>query len=112
MVEQTLLESAGHLVECATSAEEALEKAHARRYGLFLVDVEMPGMDGFQFIARAHDDPLLSSIPSILVSSRNSPEDHRHGQQVGANAYICKNEFDQGQFLETIRRLLEPALAG
>jgi two-component system, chemotaxis family, sensor kinase CheA len=112
MVEQTLLESAGHLVDCATSAEEALEKAHARRYGLFLVDVEMPGMDGFQFIARAHDDPLLSSIPSILVSSRNSPEDHRHGEQVGANAYICKSEFDQGQFLETIRRLLEPALAG
>src|SRR6185503_3893670 len=50
MLEQSILESAGYDVELAVSAEEALEKAHQRRYSLFLVDVEMPGMDGFGFV--------------------------------------------------------------
>ena len=106
MVEQSLLESAGHRVECAGSAEEAFEKAHQRRYSLFLVDVEMPGMDGYEFISRAREDPLLHEIPSILVTSRGSPSDRRRGQEVGARAYITKSEFDQAQFLETVRQLV------
>jgi two-component system chemotaxis sensor kinase CheA len=105
MLEQSILESAGYQVELATSAEEALEKARARRYSLFLVDIEMPGMNGFEFIARAREDPVLRDIPSILVTSRNSAEDQRRGEQAGAQAYIFKGEFDQGVLLQTIRRL-------
>lgn len=105
MLEQSILESAGHQVELATSAEEALEKARARPYSLFLVDVEMPGMNGFEFIARTREDPVLRDIPAILVTSRNSAEDKRRGEQVGAQAYIVKGEFDQGYLLQTIRRL-------
>jgi two-component system, chemotaxis family, sensor kinase CheA len=107
MVEQGLLESDGHKVELATSAEEALEMARTRPYSLFLVDVEMPGMDGFQFISRTRQDPVLRKIPAILVTSRCSPEDKRRGEEVGASAYIVKSEFDQGYFLQTIRELTE-----
>jgi two-component system chemotaxis sensor kinase CheA len=106
MVEQSILESAGHVVELATSAEEALEKAHARRYGLFLVDVEMPGMNGFDFIARTQEDPLLREIPSILVTSRNSADDKRRGQAAGSRAYIVKSEFNQEYLLQTIEQLM------
>lgn len=106
MVEQGVLESAGHLVECACSAEEAIEKAHQRRYSLFLVDVEMPGIDGFQFVSMTHDDPLLRETPSVLVTSRNSQADRHRGEEVGARAYIVKSEFDQTRFLETIRQLV------
>jgi len=77
MVEQSILESAGYRVDLATSGQEALEKARRQRYGLFLVDVEMPGMDGFEFIAKTRADPLLHEIPSILVTSRNSADDRR-----------------------------------
>jgi len=107
MVEQGLLESDGHKVELATSAEEALEMARTRPYSLFLVDVEMPGMDGFQFISRTRQDPVLRKVPAILVTSRCSPEDKRRGEEVGASAYIVKSEFDQGYFLQTIRKLTE-----
>lgn len=106
MLEQSILESAGYEVDLAVSAEEALEKARARRYSLFVVDVEMPGMDGFGFVAEAAADPALRDIPSILVTSRNSPEDRRRGDQVGARAYIVKGEFDQGLLLRTLRRLV------
>ncbi len=106
MLEQSILESAGHAVELATSAEEALEKAAARRYSLFLVDVEMPGMDGFEFVARTRADPVLRKVPAILVTSRNSTEDRQRGEEAGAYAYIVKSEFDQGYLLQTIRRLV------
>jgi two-component system chemotaxis sensor kinase CheA len=106
MVEQSILESAGHLVEVARSGEEALEKVRSRPYSLFLVDVEMPGMDGFEFISRTRTDPVLRDIPAVLVTSRSSPEDRLRGEQVGACAYIVKSEFDQRQFLQTIERLV------
>src|SRR5689334_2220003 len=84
MLEQSILESAGYDVDTATSGEEALEKAAARAYRLFVVDIEMPGMDGFEFISRTRSDPKLSSVPAILVSSRNSEQDRRRGSEAGA----------------------------
>jgi two-component system chemotaxis sensor kinase CheA len=106
MLEQSILESAGYVVDLATSGEEALAKAREARYALFLVDVEMPGMDGFTFIERARAEPALRGTPSILVTSRSSPEDRQRGQEVGAHAYIVKSEFDQGELLARIRELV------
>jgi two-component system chemotaxis sensor kinase CheA len=106
MLEQSILESAGYEVELATSAEEGLEKAHARRYRLFLVDVEMPGMDGFSFVTTTRADPVLREVPAILVTSRNAPEDRRRGMDAGASGYVVKGDFDQGQLLAVIRGLV------
>jgi len=105
MLEQTILESAGFDVDLAVSGEEALDKASRRSFGLFLVDVEMPGMDGFTFVERTRSDPALRDVPSILVTSRSSPEDRKRGEEVGARAYVVKSEFDQAALLETIRKL-------
>ena len=106
MLEQSILETAGYDVSVAASGEEALEKAAQRRYAIFVVDVEMPGMDGFEFIRRVQADAQLREIPSILVTSRASPEDRLQGQRAGARAYIIKSEFDEGQLLRTIRSLI------
>jgi two-component system chemotaxis sensor kinase CheA len=105
MLEQSILESAGYEVDLATSAEEGLEMAQARSYALFLVDVEMPGMDGFTFVERTRGDSALRRIPAILVTSRSSPEDRRRGREVGAAGYIVKGEFDQNELVSSIRRL-------
>ena len=106
MLEQSILESAGYEVEVAMSAEEALTKAHARRYSLFIVDVEMPGMDGFEFVALTRSDVALRDIPAILVTSRDGAEDRRRGERAGARAYIVKSEFDQRRLLHTIQTLI------
>jgi DNA-binding response OmpR family regulator len=84
--------------------------ARRRRYGLFLTDIDMPGMDGFAFVAATRADPELSRVPAILVSSRSDPEDRRRGAEAGAGAYVVKGEFDQGELLAHIRRLMvEPS---
>ncbi len=106
MLEQSILESAGYEVDLATSGEEGLSMAALRRYALFLVDVEMPGMDGFTFVERTRKDPRFSAIPAILVTSRASPEDLERGRSAGASAHIVKSEFDQADFLTRIRRLV------
>jgi two-component system chemotaxis sensor kinase CheA len=107
MLEQGILETAGYEVDSASSGEEALEKARQRDYGLFIVDLEMPGMDGFTFIRTARSDPALQSIPSIVLTSRDSVEDRARGAQVGAKAYIVKSAFDEAVFLRTVRELVE-----
>jgi two-component system chemotaxis sensor kinase CheA len=106
MLEKSILESAGYEVDLATSAEQALEKGLARRYDLFVVDVEMPGMSGFEFVAKTREYATLCDIPSILVTSRNSREDKKRGEDAGARAYIVKSEFDQGHLLQLIRQLV------
>jgi two-component system chemotaxis sensor kinase CheA len=106
MLEQSILESAGYEVELASSGEEGLEKARARRYALFLVDVEMPGIDGFTFVERARQDPELGGVPAVLVSSRSAPEDVARGVAAGARAHVDKGRFDQRELLLLIQRLV------
>jgi two-component system chemotaxis sensor kinase CheA len=106
MLEQSILEAAGYEAHVASSAEEALVKVREQTYGLFLVDVEMPGMDGFTFVARTRADPELRNIPAILVTSLNSPEDRKRGEEAGAYGYIVKSEFNQVDLLERIRKVV------
>jgi two-component system chemotaxis sensor kinase CheA len=106
MLEQSILESAGYEVDLAISGEDGLERAKKRPYALFLVDVEMPGMDGFTFIERSRNDPGLRDIPAILVTSRASPEDRRRGEVAGARGYIMKGDFDQTELLRKIKELV------
>lgn len=107
MLETSILESAGFTVEAAASAEEGLEMARFKEYALFLVDIEMPGMDGFEFVERSRGDMSLREVPCILVSSRDSAEDKRRAKVAGAAAYIVKSQFDQTEFLQRVDELME-----
>ena len=106
MLEQSILEAAGYRVHMAASAEDGLEAAQRERYALILVDVEMPGMDGFEFVARIRGDAALRHIPAVLVTSRNAPEDLARGKTVGADGYIVKGEFAQNEFLAQVAQLM------
>jgi two-component system chemotaxis sensor kinase CheA len=83
-----------------------LNYLRSESYDLVISDVEMPEMDGFQLTARVKQDPNLSDIPVIIVSSLWSPEAKVRGMEAGAAAYIVKNRFDQQGLLATIRQLV------
>lgn len=105
-LEQSVLEVAGYRVDLASSGEEGLSKARAQRYGLFIVDIEMPGMNGIEFTERTRADPTLLHVPVMLVTSLSTPEHRRLGREAGAAAYIVKSEFNQGLFLSRVAELL------
>ncbi len=106
MMEKSILESAGYEVDLAVCAEEAMEKVKEKKYELMVVDVEMPGMTGFEFIKKFNDNPEFPETPSIIVSSLASAEMKRKGIDAGAKGYIVKGEFDQNLLLETIESLI------
>ncbi len=106
MLEQSILDAAGYDVDVASSAEEGLQKALSRAYGLIVCDVEMPGMNGYEFTAETRKRESLRKIPVIMVTSLASEESRRRGREAGVSAYIVKGEFDQGKFLRTVSELL------
>jgi len=106
MLEQSILESAGYEVDVAVSGEDGLVSARRKSYALILVDVEMPGMDGFTFVEQARADPALHDTPIIVVTSRNAPEDIRRGQDLRADGYVVKGEFNQSKLLAMIKPLV------
>jgi two-component system chemotaxis sensor kinase CheA len=66
----------------------------------------MPRLDGFELTHRIKQDARYSDIPVILVTSLDSPADKARGIEVGADAYIVKSSFDQGNLLDTIEQLV------
>lgn len=109
MLEQSILEAAGYTVDLCASAEDALRRAQSRTYGLFIVDVEMPGMNGYEFTRTTRADPTLSSIPVIMVTSLSTSEDRQRGLDMGASDYIVKGDFDQKHFVRKVAELLGDA---
>ncbi len=105
-LEKNILESSGYLVVTAVDGAEAMEKIKTRKVDLVVTDVQMPRMDGFVLTASLKKDKNYQQLPIILVTSLESEEDKRRGIEVGADAYITKGAFDQGNLLNTIRQLI------
>jgi len=105
MLEQSILEAVGFEVDVASSAEEGLAMASAREYGLFVCDVEMPGMNGYEFTRETRSRNDLASVPVIMVTSLDSEESRRKGREAGVSTYIVKGEFDQSTFLRAVSEL-------
>ena len=74
----------------AKSGERALQVAAAARPDLVLLDIKMPGMDGFETIRRLKEDPATAGIPVIFISALNQIEDKLRGFQAGAVDYVSK----------------------
>ena len=83
-------ESAQCTVITAVSGNEALEKAMAEKPDLILLDVIMPGMDGFEVLARLKKSDVLCNAPVIIISGLANEEDEEKGLLLGAVDYIAK----------------------
>jgi two-component system chemotaxis sensor kinase CheA len=106
-LEKNILEAAGYQVKLATNGEEALGLLVSDGPPNVIVsDINMPRLDGFQMTARVKQDNRYQDVPVILVTSLDSPADKARGIEVGADAYIVKSSFDQGNLLETIEQLI------
>lgn len=104
-LEQNILRSHGYRVVVAVDGRDALRRMEEQRPDLVVSDVEMPNMDGFSLLAEIRGHAEWATIPVVLVTSRDSPEDRARSQALGADAYIVKTRFDQEDLLASIARL-------
>jgi two-component system chemotaxis response regulator CheY len=90
MYHRAILESAGYAVDEAVNGIEALEKALCAPYDLYLVDVNMPKMDGYAFLRelRHHED--LPQTPAVMISTEAELVDRTKAYEAGANFYMLK----------------------
>ena len=87
---QKMLEKNGFATLLATDGEEGLEKARAERPDIVLMDVVMPGMNGFQAIRRMTRSPETADIPVIMVTTKDQETDKIWGIRQGAADYLVK----------------------
>ncbi len=99
-----LLARAGYTVRTAENAEEAMHEIRQARPDLILMDVVMPGQNGFQLTRTITRDPQYAGLPVIICSSKNQETDRVWGLRQGARDYIAK-PVDARELLAKIRAL-------
>ncbi|SFG68684.1 hybrid sensor histidine kinase/response regulator [Methylobacterium gossipiicola] len=107
-LEKGILEAAGYRVVVCVDGQDAIERLRAgiEPIALVLADVEMPRLDGFGLLKAIRAEETLARLPVILMTSRGDAEDVARGLELGADAYLTKQSFDQRRLLETIGQLL------
>ena len=84
------LETEGYQVEVAYDGQTAVDLARGGGFDLILLDLMMPGIDGFEVIRRLRANPETADIQIIILSALNSQEDVVKGFNLGANDFIMK----------------------
>jgi twitching motility two-component system response regulator PilH len=103
-----LLKKNGLSVRTAENAEEAIRRLEEAKPDLILMDVVMPGQNGFQLTRAISRNPLYSDIPIIMCTSKNQETDRVWGLRQGARDYIAK-PVDPGELRAKIKALNGPA---
>lgn len=95
-----------HLFPTAVDGLDAWNQLAAGRFHAVVSDVDMPRVNGFELTAKIRAAAAYAALPVVLVTARGSREDQGRGIDVGANAYIVKSNFDQGNLLEVLATLV------
>jgi twitching motility two-component system response regulator PilH len=103
-----LLERAGHQVVAVNSAEEGIERARADLPSLVIMDVIMPGMNGFQATRTLSRDPITAAVPIVMITTKSMETDRVWGLRQGARAFITK-PVNEKELLTCINDLLPGA---
>jgi two-component system cell cycle response regulator DivK len=102
-----LLTSAGYALLEATTGEDGVRLAGEARPDLILMDIQLPGVDGYEATRRIKGDPALRAIPIIAVTSYALSGDDQKAMQAGCDAYVTK-PFSPRALLAKIREFLAP----
>lgn len=87
---EQIVSNSGAIVITASSGTEALAKAKESQPSLIMMDVNMPGMDGFSTARQLAADPQTKGIPVVFVTSKDQKADRVFAQMLGAKGYITK----------------------
>jgi len=101
------LSDEGFDVAEAIDGEEGVKKAKAENPDLILLDLILPGIDGFEVLSKTKEDPNSASIPVIILSNLGQKEEVEKGLKLGAADYLIKAHFTPGEIIEKIKIILK-----
>lgn len=106
----TILRHYGHEVHEAATGEEGILMARKHKPGVILMDVAMPGIDGWEATRRLKADPETASIPVVALTAHAMAEDRQRAVDAGCESYLAK-PVEPRRVVEEVERLLARATA-
>jgi DNA-binding response OmpR family regulator len=100
---QMVLEAAGFRVESATNGEDGIAKARSLTPDLILLDIMMPGIDGWETLTRLKRDQGTANIPVIIFTAREHARGHLKSAEMGAADYFRK-PFEPDELIELVEK--------
>jgi len=99
------LEREGLEVACFANGEDAFRQCGTASFGLAVLDVKVPGMDGFELLGRLRATPVWAEVPIVMLTALGGEDDVVRGLALGADDYMIK-PFSPAELLARVRRLL------
>ena len=106
LITRKLLNEAYEVSE-AVDGEEGIKKIKEGKPDLILLDLILPGIDGFEVLSKMKEDPALASIQVIILSNLGQKDDVEKGLKMGAVDYLIKAHFTPGEIIEKIKVVLK-----
>ena len=100
---QMVLEAAGFCVESATNGEDGIPSARTQNPDLILLDIMMPGIDGWETLTRLKRDSDTSGIPVVIFTAREHSRGHQKSAEMGAADYFRK-PFEPDELIELVEK--------
>ena len=100
---QMVLEAAGFRVESAMNGEDGIAKARDLRPDLVLLDIMMPGIDGWETLTRLKRDAATATIPVVIFTAREHSRGHQKSTEMGAADYVRK-PFEPDELIELVEK--------
>ncbi len=97
----------GFKVSEAVDGEEGIKKIKKEKPDLILLDIILPGIDGFNVLSKKKKDPSIASIPVILLSNLGQKQDIEKGLKLGATDYLIKANFTPEEIVNKVKSLLK-----
>jgi len=91
----------------AFDGEEGIKKIKAEKPALVLLDLILPGIDGFEVLLKIREDPNVAQTPVIILSNLGQREEVEKGLKLGAVDYLIKAHFTPGEIVEKIKNALK-----
>ncbi|PIP24315.1 MAG: response regulator [Candidatus Nealsonbacteria bacterium CG02_land_8_20_14_3_00_37_10] len=105
LISQKLIKEKYNVSE-AIDGEEGIKKIKEEKPDLVLLDLILPGIDGFEVLAQMKEDRNVTKIPAIILSNLGQKEDIEKGLKLGAVDYLVKAHFTPGEIIEKIKKIL------